>query len=120
MSWSSVFTGVMTMVHDLWIETLEILGANVTTFRFYKLSTLLLSQFTYEFLMEHVVQPLGFFFDVVTKLHPIFAPIESQWILNFSICKLAANAKSGRNMLINLFGIWINQVRARTFYLSKN
>ena len=60
-----------------------------------------------------MIQPMCFFFDVITKLfYTILTSIKLQGILYIAISEFAVNTPTRWNVLINLSGVWLIEIRA--------
>ena len=118
---SSVLAGVMAMISDLGVKFFKGLKANMTLGCLIVTFPFLTGQRFHRLFRKHVVKPSCFFFDVVAKhLYTILASVKFQWIFNWPMSKLAADAKARWNVVINLFGVWFVRVRTRAMYWSKN
>ena len=68
-----------------------------------------------------MAKPSHFFLYVIAKhLYAILAPVKFQWVFNLPISKLAVNAKTRGDMLINFLGVWPFGFRAGPMYWLEN
>ena len=86
---SSVATSVMAMISYLKDFRVKWFVTNVAFSHFLISSPLILSQRIHRLFRKHMIQPMCFLSDIMTKpLNAILASIEFEWILDLPISKL--------------------------------